>query len=277
MTASVASRAGPQPGEGSAGRGFTALIVVLTALVVVLFTATTALTIGLWLADPAYEETNPVVDLGFFALGTVLVAGGLASQLRAPERHLAGLQQALLGVLALAVAGLLGDRVEPFWGGVVLLLAISVAALLHPGRSALFRRGAGRSTPIAILTLVGAVPAFAYAAAMLGLARSAGPSCFAGQCAQGDRFAEAAALGMALIAIVLLASARTLGWRLAAWAAGVASSIFGVASVALPDVPGSVGIPGGLLVVAWGILVVASAEWDTRRAGSAIPPRGRER
>lgn len=277
MTASVASRAARQPGEQSTGRGFTALVVVLTALVVVLFTATTALTIGLWLSDPAYEETNPVVDLGFFALGTVLVAGGLASQLRAPECHLAGLQQAFLGVLALSVAGLLGDRVEPFWGGVGLLLAIAVAGLLHPRRSALLRRGAGRSTPIAIISLVGAIPALAYAAAMLGLARSAGPSCFAGQCAQGDRFAEAAALGMALIAVGLLASARTPGWRLAAWAAGVAASIFGVASVALPDVSGSIGVPGGLLVVAWGVLVVASAEWDTRRTGSVIPPQGGDR
>jgi hypothetical protein len=112
---------------------------------------------------------------------------------------------------------------------------------------------------------------------MLGLARSAGPSCFAGQCAGGDRFAEAAALAIALVAIGLLASARTPGWRLAAWAAGVAASIFGVASVALPDVPGSIGVPGGLLVVAWGVLVVASAEWDTRRAGSVISPQGGER
>ena len=272
MTSGAATRAAPQRVERSTRRGFTAVMVVLTALVVVLFTATTGLTLGMWLADPAYEETNPVVDLGFFALGTVLVGGGLVTQLRAPERHLAGLQQALLGVLALSIAGLLGDRIEPLWGGAVLLLAISLAVLLHPGRRRLIRPGAGLSPPIAVLAVVGTAPALAYAAAMLDLARSAGPSCFAGQCARGDRYAEAAALAMALVAISLLASARTPGWRLTAWGVGIAASILGCASVALPDVPGSIGAPWGVVAAVWGGLLVASAEWVTRSAAPVIPP-----
>jgi len=180
-------------------------------------------------------------------------------------------------VLALSIAGLLGDRIEPLWGGVFLLLAIALAAILHPGRRTLTRRGAGLSAPIAILSLVGTVPAFAYAAPMLGLAQTAGPSCFAGQCARGDRFAEAAALALALVAIGLLAGARTPGWRLAAWAVGIAASILGSASVVLPDVAGSVGTIWGVLVVCWGALVAASAEWGTRRATSVIRPLGGER
>jgi hypothetical protein len=246
------------------------LIVVMTALVVVLFTATTALTVGLWLADPAYEETNPIVDLGFFALGAVLVGGGLLTQLRAPERHLAGLQQAFLGVLALSVAGLLGDRVEPLWGGIVLLLAICLAVFLHPARGTLVRPGARLSASIAALSVVATVPALAFAAAMLDLARSAGPSCFAGQCARGDRFAEAAALAVAVVAVGFLASARTPGWRLAAWSAGIAAAILGCASVALPDVEGSVGAVWGGVAVAWALLVVVAAESEMRRENAAV-------
>lgn len=265
MTAGAASRAVPPRVERSRHRGFTALIAVMTALVAVLFTATTVLTLGLWLADPAYEETNPVVDLGFFALGTVLVAGGLVTQLRTPERHLAGLQQAFLGVLALAIAGLLGGRVEPLGGGVVLLVAISLAVRLHPGRGALIRPGARLNVPVAALSVVALAPALAYAATMLDLARSAGPSCFAGQCARGDRYAEAAALSVAVVAVGLLASVRTPGWRLAAWSAGIAAAMFGCASVALPDVVGSAGATWGGAAVAWAALVVAAAEADKQR------------
>jgi hypothetical protein len=270
LTTGVDSRATPQRVERSTHRGFTRSIVVLAALVVVLFTATTGLTLGLWLADPVYEETNPVVDLGFLALGTVLVGGGLTTQLRAPERHLAGLQQAFIGVLALAIAGLLGDRVEPLVGGIVLLLAIALAGLRHPGRAALLRPGARMSAPIAALSVVGIAPALAYAAAMLDLARSAGPSCFAGQCARGDRYAEAAALAMAIVAISLLASASTPGWRLTAWGVGIAAATFGFVCVALPDVPGSVGATWGAVVVVWGVFVVASAEWETRHVAYAV-------
>jgi hypothetical protein len=111
---------------------------------------------------------------------------------------------------------------------------------------------------------------------MLDLARSAGPSCFAGQCATGDRYAEAAALAVAVVAVGLLASLRTPGWRLAAWSAGIAATILGCASVALPDVPGSTGAPWGVVVVVWGVLVVASAEWETRRAAPVTQPQGGE-
>jgi hypothetical protein len=44
-------------------------------------------------------------------------------------------------------------------------------------------------------------PALAYAAALLGAARGAGLSCFLGQCAGGDRLAEAGALAIAVVAV----------------------------------------------------------------------------
>jgi hypothetical protein len=246
-------------------RAFTMWVTILALLIGTLFVTALALGLAMWLADPSYEETNPVVDLGFFALGGVVVGGGLVAQLRGPERHIAGLGQALLGLLALAVAGLLGDRVEPLLGGLILLGAAAIAAALHPANSELLRRSAGRSVPLAALALVAALPAVSYAARMLVMARDAGPSCFLGQCARGDRFAEMAALTVALVLIALLASARTSGWRISAWSAGVAAATLGLASVLLPDVPGSVGPGWGTLTVIWGLLVVGAAEWQVRR------------
>jgi hypothetical protein len=250
---------------------FAVWMTILSLLVGVLFIGLTALTVGIWLADPSYEETNPVLDLGFFALGAVLIGAGFASQLRAPERHLAGLQQALIGVLALATAGLLGDRVEPLWGGLVLIAAMAIAAAVHPARGELLRRGAGLSSSLVVLSALAAIPAIAYAEHMLALARDAGPSCFAGQCAHGDRFAEMAALAIAVVLVALLASARTGGWRVSAWSAGVAAAILGLASVVLPDVAGSVGRASGALAVAWGVMVVAAAEWQARSTEATTP------
>jgi hypothetical protein len=61
------------------------------------------------------------VDLSFLALGGVLLTTGFASQIRTPS--IAGLQQAVLTLVALSVAGWLGGRVEPFIGPLVLLVA----------------------------------------------------------------------------------------------------------------------------------------------------------
>jgi hypothetical protein len=117
----------------------------LTILLGVLFTGLTVLTVALWATDPAYVETNPVVDLAFFALGGVLVTGGFASQLtRRPS--VAGLQQAP-GAGALTAAGWLGARIEPAIGGLVLLLASVPLVVLHPDRRRLCRPAPAAAAP----------------------------------------------------------------------------------------------------------------------------------
>lgn len=254
----VPARTSTTPG-GPARTLFRLVVGSLAILVGVLFVGVTALTLAVWMLDPSTDETNPVVDLGFFALGGVLVGVGLASQLRAPERSPAGLQQALLGLGALTVAGFLGDRVEPLWAGFVLTLLTAAAAVLHPLRAELVRWPVRPIGPLVGLGLVATVPAALYAATMLGLALEAGPSCFAGQCARGDRFAEMAALAAAIVLVTLLAGAGPRGWRLSARCAGIAAGIVGIASVLLPEVAGSLGLLGGGAAVVWALLVVAGA------------------
>lgn len=99
-----------------------------------------------------------------------------------------------------------------------------------------------------------------------------------GQCARGDRYAEIAALAVAVALVALLASARTGGWRVAALSAGVAAAILGLASVALPDVTGSVGWAWGALAVVWGVMVVAAADWRMRQTETTMnDPEGGQR
>jgi hypothetical protein len=108
---------------------------------------------------------------------------------------------------------------------------------------------------------------------MLAQARQAGPSCFFGRCAYGDRFAELAALAITIVAIGLLAAFKTGGWRVTAWSTGVAAAIAGTASIVWPALPGSLGPAGGAAAVLWGALFVAVAERERRIPTGA--PHGR--
>ena len=222
------------------------------------FIGVTVLTIGLWVANQNLV-TTPVSDLSFFALGA-LVGVGFIVQLRAPEHHVAGMQQSLLGLLALTVAGLIGTREEPLTGGFLFLLAAAILAALHPARRELFKLGTSKSSLMAIMSILAAIPAVGYATSMLVLAREAGPSCFLGRCAHGDRFAEMAAAAVAIVLVGMLAALKTPGWRVSAWSTGAAAIVVGLASIALPDAPGSLGQAGGALAIAWGTLFVVMAE-----------------
>lgn len=249
------------------GRGRRVAFLIWAAILSLFFGITfigvSVLTIGLWVANQNLV-TTPVSDLSFFALGAIIGVGFIV-QLRAPEHHVAGMQQSLLGLFALTVAGLIGMREEPLTGGLLFLLAAAILAGLHPERRELFQLGRITSAPMAAMSILAAIPAIGYAASMLVLAREAGPSCFLGRCAHGDRFAEMAATAVAIVLVGMLAALKTPGWRVSAWSAGAAAIIVGLASVALPDAPGSLRQAGGALAIAWGTLFVAMTEREMRQ------------
>ncbi len=258
-------------------RAFFIWAVILSLVFGILFIGVTALTVGMWLAHQN-ALTTPVSDLSFFALGAIIVGMGFTVQLRVPERKIAGVQQAVLGLLALGVAGLIGNRVEPLVGSLIFLLAAAILAVLHPARRAFFQLGEGLSTPLAALSILAAVPAVWYATSMLVLARHAGPSCFFGRCPYGDRLAEMAALALAIVLVGMLAALKTQGWRVAARSAGASAVILGLASIVLPDAPGAVGQAWGALTATWGVLFVVAAEWEARqRTPSAGQGQGAKR
>ena len=271
MKTTIASAPSPDPLPtwGAVRRvAFFVWAAILTLLLGLTFVGVTALTIGLWFAGQN-RDTTPVTDLGFFALGALIITAGFLMQLRAPVRHIAGLQQATIGLLALGASGLIGRRIEPFTGAAALLVATAGLVALHPMRRTFFTVGARPSFRLAMLALIAAVPATAYAARMLVEARQAGPSCFLGRCAYGDRFAEMAAVALAIVLIGLLAAAKTQGWRATAWSAGVAAVLVGAASFVWPALPGSLGRFAGVAAVAWGILFIAVAAWERPRAEPA--------
>lgn len=232
--------------------------------VVVTFTGVTVLTVAMWLTDPDYTETAPVGDLSFFVLGAI-IGVGLASQLRRADQRIAGLQQAGIGILSLGVAGVIGARIEPAVGAVLLLLVVAVLVILHPARREISAPGPGIDVPVLAFSVLAGVPAIGYAVSMLDLAAKAGPSCFFGQCASGDRFAEMAAATIAIVLVGGLAGFKTPGWRLPLWSAGAGAVLIGSTSIALTDVPGSLGLGWGSLAVIWGVGLIVIGEGRGRR------------
>jgi len=222
-------------------------------------------------------DTNPVTDLGFFALGAVIITTGFVVQLRAPEHKIAGIQQAVIGLLALGVAGLIGGRVEPLTGSLISLVASAILVLLHPARREFFKAGTRLSPRLGSLSILAAIPATVYAAAMLVQARQAGPSCFIGRCAYGDSFAEVAALAIAIVVAGMLAASKSGGWRVTAWSVGAAAVIVGSASIVLAELPGALGQAAGAVAIAWGALFVAVAEWEARNTPESSDPQMRGR
>lgn len=232
---------------------------VWSGIVTLTFVGVTVLTLALWFTDPGYTETTPVGDLSFFALGAI-IGVGMGCQLRQPEQRIAGLQQAGVGILSLGVAGVVGARIEPAVGAVLLLLVVAVLVALHPVRRDFFAPGSGIDVPVLALSVLAGIPTVVYAGGMLQLAAEAGPSCFLGQCARGDRFAEMAAATITIVFLGGLAAFRTGGWRLPLWSAGVGAILIGSASVALTDVTGSLGLGWGSLAAIWGVLLVVIGE-----------------
>lgn len=248
-------------------RGLAIWALIWAGILSFAFGGVTAVTLTLWLTDPDYRHTTPLVDLAFFALGA-LIAVGVAVQVRHPERNVAGVQQALIGTVALAIAGCAGARVEPAVGGMVLAAVVLVLVTLHPERRAVVRPGRGTSPVLLALAGVAAVPAVWYAVDLLALARAAEESCFGGQCVHGDRLAELAALSVAVVALVAAVGGRPVGARVSIWSAGVGAVVVGLVALALPDVEGAPLPAWAAVAVVWGVLVVLFGEHDIRRVSA---------
>jgi hypothetical protein len=202
-----------------------------------------------------------VHDLGHGIWAGIFLAVGYLSQLRAPERRIAGFQQVCLALAAEAIAAALSvDEFLLFILGFGLLTA--ALGWLHPAREQVFARGPGLSLPLLILAIAAAIPLTLYAFDMAELQRTGLP---------GDSHVEErhwltmAGVALSIWLVAGLAAFRTPGWRIPAWSAGLGAAVFGVASMVFPAYPGSVGSEWGLASLLGGVAFVALAEWVRRR------------
>jgi hypothetical protein len=240
---------------------------VLSAAVGIGFFGVTSLVLA-WFGgdDPAI----PVTEIGYGALLGIIITSGILVQVRAPERKIAGVQQAVLGILALLISAPLASDSQNLVPGLVLLAATAVLIGLHPARGELLRPGSGFSLPLASFAVLGAIPLVGYALAMAAQARE-----LVGPPHHVQRLSMMAGLAIAIILVGLLSAFRTSGWLIPARSAGAAAVVFGLASVVFPAHMGSAGQGWGAVAVGGGALFILVAELEARLSRSTPASRGR--
>ena len=231
----------------------------------VVFFGLTSLVIG-WFATRE-GIAGPVTELGYGALYGIILTMGVLAQLRAPERKIAGIQQAVLVLPAVLVGGAIASDSQALQSAAIFAPAIGILLALHPARWELLRRGSSFSPILFTIAVLGAVPLTGYALAMGTQAQHVlGPPHHI------LRLSTMAALAIAIVLVALLAGVKTSGWRIPAWSAGMTAVVFGLASMIFPNDPGAAGRVWGTVAVAGGFLFIAVAEWEARRARAIDGP-----
>jgi hypothetical protein len=194
--------------------------------------------------------------------GVVLAALWLAplAAMWRPER----LPVALLAYLAFVVAGVTAAALSASNGvvAVVLIVQASLVVLLHPYRTAAFRRPIVLSPLLLPLALLSGAALARYAVSRAGLQ------------AVGDEHAlmahyfDQAWFALAVALFLLLAALREDARRFAARVGGGALIAFGAVSILLPTTSSSLGLIWGSVALVAGLAAVVIAELETRRAAA---------
>jgi hypothetical protein len=248
------SAASCSPSRRTAFRAWAAVLVIVFG--VGLF-GLTSLAIG-WF-QTAEGVAGPVTELGYGILVGIIQTMGLLAQLHAPERKIAGMQQAALVIPALLIGSVIATDSQNVVPALILMPAVGILLALHPAREEFLTRGAGFSQKLLAIAILGAIPLAAYALDMGAQAQD-----LAGPPHHVQRLSTMAAMAIAIVLLGLLAACKTPGWRIPAWSAGTAAIVFGLASMAFPDDAGAVGRGWGGLAIAGGILFIAVAESEAR-------------
>jgi hypothetical protein len=210
---------------------------------------------------------NPVTDLGYGALIGILITGGLLVQLRAPERKIAGLQQAALAALALLISVSLAGDDQNLVPGLIALATVGIAVALHPARREFLVPGTGFSPGLAAVATIWAGPLVAYALSMSEQARE-----LSGPPHHVQRLTTMAAMAIAVGLVSGLAAFQTRGWRICAWCVGAAALVLGLGFLVFPNYRGSAGGGWGAFAVGSGLLYLLVAEVRAKRDPSRREP-----
>ena len=248
---------------------FRAWAVVLVLVFGVVFFGLTTLVIG-WF-ESLEGVAGPVTDLGYGALVGIILTLGLLVQLRAPERKIAAMQQAVLVIPALLIGSAVAGDAQNLILALILVPALGVLLALHPARAEFLRRDAPVSPALVLVAIAGGIPLIAYALDMGAQARE-----LTGPPHHVQRLSTMAAMAIAILLTGLLAALKTQGWRVPAWCAGSAAFVFGLASMAFPDHPGAEGRWCAGLAIGGGVLFVAVAEREARSSPRTAPVRPAE-
>lgn len=235
---------------------------VWAAVLVIVFGLSFFSLISLLLAwfETVEGVAGPVTELRYGALVGIIFTSGLLVQLHAPERKIAGMQQAALVTPALLIASVIASDSQNVVPALISLAAVGSLLALHPDRAGFLQRDAALSPKLLAIAFLGAMPLTAYALDMGAQARD-----LAGPPHHVQRLSTMAAMAIGITLVGALAGLQTRGSWIPAWSAGTATVVFGCASTAFPDHPGAAGRTWGVLAISGGVLFIAVAELEGRR------------
>lgn len=211
------------------------------------------------------QEIHLFHNVGGFAVYGVILGGGLLALAAAPERNVAAFQGLALGSLGALVGGLLsGDVISGFWFFPALVVAILFA--MYPDRRSLLRIGRPR-LGFPALVLLAAVPVVAYA---LTHARLQSEGFVSDPHVELHHYSGQAAGSLMLLLFAIAPGLGAAGWRLAAWLAGAAMTILGIASIAYPDHVSAFDTVWAWLATAWGIAFLGLTWLGARDRAEAV-------
>lgn len=207
------------------------------------------------------QARNQVLDVGWGVVFGVVLPLGLLTQLRRPERRIAGIQQTAVVASALALAGAAGQKggYLALAGGIAVASAVLLA--LHPARRTFLARGRHPEPTMLALAAVAAGPALVYARRMASAQRRDLPP--ADAVSNGlHHWTVMTALALLVLLLMLLAAARTSGWRIPALSASVAAGAWAISCLLAPaSAAGSEGHAWAWAALAWAFVTLAAAAW----------------
>jgi peptidoglycan/LPS O-acetylase OafA/YrhL len=204
------------------------------------------------------QARNQILDVGWGAVFGVILPLGLLTQLRRPERRIAGIQQTAVVAFALALAGAAGQK---WWylalaGGIA--GASAVLLVLHPARQAFLARERRLEPMMLALAAVAAFPSLIYAWRMASAQRRDLPP--ADAVSNGlHHWTVMTALAFLVLLLVLLAAARTSGWRIPAISASIAAGAWAISCLLAPtSAAGSEGHGWAWAALVWAVVTLAA-------------------
>lgn len=196
-----------------------------------------------------------VQQVGVGLTFALTLVGGL-SQLRNPDRNIAGMQQ--LGVMSIVAGITVSDLTGSTWPAVILVGFTAVAVVAHPRRGELLRPpmqpwlGGFAIVAVAILPLLGAAGA--------ELARG-----FEGAESRVGTWAAMGALFLGLIALAVLSVIRPPGYQVPGFSLAAAVGLYGLASLAEPYDPSAQATWGWFPIVWSAVWIVYLVLWPRRK------------
>jgi len=241
--------ASDRPPAGVGRRRAMLVVVVGYMLFVYLFSPFNSLFLG-WFVDFEDAISHRVHEITFGSLFAIVLVG-VGTQLRSPDRHIAGLQQALVTVVVLSAVVAASTGWE--WTSLLYLLPLVTIALLHPARRQIVLPPVKMRPVLALLVVAASLPALTafvveFSKATLGVR------------GHQSHWGGMASFALVVPAIGAIAAAGVPGWPVAAWSSGLAAIAYGVASLAFPfDASGRPALRA-VLTVLWGLVFIGVAE-----------------